>query len=244
MGSHAESHELNTLLNEERHDPNSTPEVEHLRVSEDSTVPKPAQGAHISRPAQSKLFRQSYLLYLVSLYSCLSIIAWTIICVQTKWPITTHTYSYVPKPDDHLANRMKRNAEWFRAARVLLAITNTLIVPLTSTVCASAAVIYVQNFGRRRHFTMQHTTTLADKGWSSPQVWLGLLSIEGWKSQGSYFLAFALGFHALGMRMDHNLCSFILKHPFVLPPMLGALMTIDRCSHWAPPTILHWTRDV
>ena len=206
MGSRRESYELNTLLNEERHDLNSTPKVEHLRVSDDSTVPNPAQRAHISRPAQSKLFRQSYLLFLVSLYGCLSITAWTMICVQTKRPITTHTYSYVPGVKDiHgvLANRMKKNAEWFRAAKILLAITNTLIIPLTSTVCASAAVIYVQNFGRRRRFTMQHTATLADKGWTSPQVWLNLLSIEGWKSQGSYFLIFAMGFHALGKRMEH-----------------------------------------
>ena len=206
MGSRAEYHELNTLLNEERHDPNSTPELEHLRVSHDSRVPKPAQRAHISRPAQSKLFRQSYLLFLVSLYSCLCIIAWTILCVQTKRPITTHTYGFVPDADvvyGVLANRMKNNAEWFRAAKILLAITNSLIVPLTSTVCASAAVIYVQNFCRRRRFTVQHTATLADKGWLSPQVWLALLSIEGWKSQGSYFLVFAMGFHALGRRMEH-----------------------------------------
>ena len=215
MGSHAESHELNTLLNEECHDSNSTPKVKALRVWDGSTVPILAQRAKISRPAPAKLFRQSYLLFLVSLYSCLSISAWTIICVQTKRPITTHTYSYVPNADDlsgTLANRMKRNAEWFRAAKILLSITNTLIIPLTSTVCASAAVIYVQNFGRRRHFSMQHTATLADKGWSSPQVWLALLSSKGWKSQSSYFLVFAMGFHALGKRMDHNLCSIILKY--------------------------------
>ncbi len=213
MGSRAESHELNTLLNEERHNPNSTPEAEPLRVSEDSRVPISAQKPHVSRPAPAKLFRQTYLLFLVSLYSCLSIIAWTIICVQTKRPITTDTYSYVSGADDNygaLATRMKQNAEWFRTAKVLLAITNTLIMPLTSTVCASAAVIYVQKFGRRRHFSMQHTATLADKGWSSPQVLLALLSIKGWKSRGSYFLAFAIGLQALGKRMDHNICSMLL----------------------------------
>ena len=213
MGSRADSHELNASLNEERHEPNSTPKVEAPRVSENPRSPISAQKAHISRPASAELFRQTYLLSLVSLYSCLSIIAWTIICVQTKRPITTHTYSYVPNADDDhgvLANRMKRNAEWFRAAKVLLAITNTLIVPLTSTVCASAAVIYVQNYGRRRHFSMQHTATLADKGWSSPQVWLALLSIDGWKSQGSYFLVFAMGFHALGKRLDHYIRSMLL----------------------------------
>ena len=215
MGSHAESHELNTLLHEECHGQSGAPKVEALRVWDGSTVPILAQRAKLSRPTSSELFRQSYLLFLVSLYSCLSIIAWTIICVQTKRPITTHTYSYVSNADDPygvLANRMKQNAEWFRATKILLAITNTLIIPLTSTVCASAAVIYVQNFGRRRRFTMQHTATLADKGWSSPQVWLSLLKIEGWKSRGSYFLVFAMGFHALGRKMDHKLCFVIFKY--------------------------------
>ena len=215
MGSRTEFHELDFLPKEERHAPSSTPEVEALRVSNDSTVPETAQRAHISRPAPAKLFRKTYLLFLVLLYSCLSIIAWTIICVQIKRPITTHTYSYVSNADDYqgvLANRMKKNAEWFRAAKVLLAVNNTLIMPLTSTVCASAAVIYVQNFGRRRHFSMQHTATLADKGWSSPQMWLALLSIKGWKSQGSYFLVFAIWFHALGKIIDHNLCSMLFAY--------------------------------
>ena len=208
MGSRSESHELNTLLDEECVDPNSTPEAEALRVSDDSRVPISAQKADISKPAPANLFRKSYLLSLVSLYSCLYIVAWTIICVQTKRPITTHTYSWESNADDWygvLANRMKRNAEWFRAAKILLAILNNLIIPLTSTICASAAVIYVQNFGRRRHFSMKHTATLADKGWSSPQVWLALLSTKGWRSQGSYFLVFAMVFHALGKRTDLNL---------------------------------------
>ena len=225
MGSRSESHELNTLLDEECSDPNITPQAEALRVSDDSRVP-----IIVQRPAPAKLFRRTYLFFLVSLYSCLSIIAWTIICVQTHRPITTHTYSYEWSMDDvHdvLAKRMKSNAEWFRAAKICLAITNTLIIPLTSTVCASAAVIYVQNFGRRRHFSMQHTATLADKGWLNPQVWLALLSIKGWRSQGSYFLAFAMGFHALGKRMDHNLCSILSQHLCTVP-MTGC--ADDNCQ--------------
>ena len=205
MGSRIESPDLEIRPTGECYGPNST---EALRVSDDPCRPISTQKVHISRPAPAKLFRQTYLLSLVSLYNCLYIVAWTIICVQTKRPITTHTYSYEPNADDWygvLANRMKRNAEWFRAAKILLAIANTLIIPLTSTVCASTAVIYVQNFGRRRHFSMQHTATLANKGWSSPQVWLALLSIKGWRSQGSYFLFFAMGFHALGKTKGH--CS-------------------------------------
>lgn len=194
-------HQSSFLLDEEQHNEHRKQEAENSHYSADSTLPKSAQEEDVSKPPSDKLFRQSYLLVLVLLYSCLSMIAWIILCVHNKRPITTHTYSYVSNAADYegvLAARMKRNAEWFRAVKVLLSVTNTLILPLTSTVCASAAVIYVQSFGCRRHFSMQHTSTLADKGWTSPHVWLALLSVKGWKSRGSYFLAFAMVFHALG----------------------------------------------
>ena len=194
------SRQSSLLLNEEQHD-------EHQK--KDADTPSFADLTHStsllertsSNPPPEKLFRQNYMLVLVSLYSCLSVFAWVILCIQTYRPIATHTYSYVPHNDDYtgtLAARMKSNAEWFLVVKVLIAIKNTLIIPLTSTVCASAAVIYVQNFGYRRHFSMQHTTTLADKGWISPDVWLTLLNVNGRKSRGSYFLAFAMVLHALG----------------------------------------------
>lgn len=201
MENAKESHELNLLLSEEGNNQNGKQNVGTSQHSVNSTLPKSAQGNAISKKAPAKLFRQTYMLVLVSLYSCLAIFAWTIICVQNKRPITTHTYEYVDNGDDYhgvLADQMKRNSEWLSAVKVLLSVTNTLVLPLTSTVCASAAVIYVQNFGRRRRFSMQHTSTLADDGWTSPHVWLALLSIKGWRSRGSYFLVFAMVFHALG----------------------------------------------
>ena len=141
------------------------------------------------------------MLILVLLYGCLVIISWVIVCIQSKRPITYHTYDYVLNADNYkgeLTNRIKSNEEWFKTVQVLLGISNTLIIPLTSAVCAGASTIYVQNYGRRRGFSMLHTTTLADKGWSSPDVWLDLLSIKGWRSRGSWFLAFAMVFHLLG----------------------------------------------
>ena len=124
-------------------------------------------------------------------------------CVQNKRPLTTSTYDYDPDSFDIvrgvLQHKMNMNAAWFRALKILLSITNILVIPLTSTVCASVAVIYIQNYGRARRFSMQHTSTLADEGWTSPRVWLALLSSKGRKSTGSQFLVFAIAFHALGM---------------------------------------------
>ena len=194
------SRQTSLLLNEQQHYEHPKEHGESPSFA-DSTHRKSLLEDTNSDPPSEKLFRQSYLLVLVSLYSCLAVFAWVVLCIQNYRPITTHTYSYVSDGDvfqGTLAARMKSNAEWFRAVKVLIAIKDTLIIPLTSTVCASAAVIYVQNFGCRRHFSMQQTITLADKGWNSPDVWLTLLNVNGWKSRGSYFLAFAIVLHVLG----------------------------------------------
>lgn len=196
-GSHSESF----LLNELHHNEGGEPEIGISYYSAGSMHRESAQ-EDLSKPPPAELFRQGYLFILVSLYSVLTMIAWVIICIQAKRPITTNTYHYDSNQKDYkgvLANRIERNNDWFRAARVLLAITNSLNIPLTSTICASVAVFYVQGFGRRRHLSMRHTSTLADKGWTSPPVWLALLSPRGWKSRGSYFLMFAMVFHGLGM---------------------------------------------
>lgn len=192
---------------------NPPPNTALLDEQHHNTREKPGPSLHIrypnstdddpSKPRSTFLFRQSYLLLLVSLYSILAIAAWTILCVQTKRPITTSTYDYIQNNNvsylGALDRQMQSNVDWFRTVKILLAITNSLIIPLTSAVCASAAVIHVQSFGRRRQFSMQHTSTLADKGWTSPPVWLDLLTSEGRKARASYFLIFAMAFHVLGM---------------------------------------------
>lgn len=200
MDNPEDSHQESLLLNEPHRNECGKPNMGKSHYSADSTYRKPAQET-VLKPPPAELFRQGYLFILVSLYSILTLVAWVIICIQNKRPLTAQTYHYVANQQDWpgvLAGRMRRNADWFRAVKVLLAITNSLNIPLTSTICASVAVFYVQSFGRRRHLSMQHTSTLADKGWTSPPVWLALLKSKGWRSRGSYFLVFAMAIHALG----------------------------------------------
>lgn len=157
-------------------------------------------GENVSPRTPVKLFRQTYLLALVILYSCVSVTAWTIICVQNRKPINYPTYDLVYNAywSVRFARRMRENADWLRVMRIVLSITNTLVIPLTSTVCASAAIIYVRHFGCRSTLSMQHVSVLADRGWTSPWMWRALLSNSGWSSFGSSFLIFAIVFHALG----------------------------------------------
>ena len=199
MGRSVMTREYNYLLEDQHRIPVEMQED----IPEDALQPKLPKHKFEEKDGQAtggKLFRQVYLLVIVSLYSCLSVIAWTMICVQSRRPITYKTYKYHLN-EGSLAewnDRVRSNVEWLRTVRVILSATYSLIIPLTSTVCASAAVIYVQQFGQTRRISMQQTSTLGDKGWISPQVWFALLRIRGWKSQGSFFLVFAMALHALG----------------------------------------------
>ena len=184
----------------EQHGEHLRPGTDALNDLGESDHPESEHHKTFTAPPE-KLFRQGYLLFLVVLYGCLYIFAWVILCVQVQKPITTKTYGYRFDIDDvkgMLADRMQSNLQWFQTVKVILAVTNTLVIPLTSAVCASAAVVYVQTVGIRNNISMQQTSTLADKGWTNPLVWIELLTIKGWKSRGSSFLAFAILFHAVG----------------------------------------------
>jgi len=127
------------LLDELHHTEGGKPAI---GISHHSAGSVHRESAHedLSKPAPAELFRQGYLFILVSLYSILTLIAWVIICIQNKRPITTNTYHSDSNKKDYtgaLAGRMKRNNDWFRAAKVLLAITNSLNIlslPLSAPV--------------------------------------------------------------------------------------------------------------
>ncbi|KAL2008765.1 hypothetical protein VTN00DRAFT_6959 [Thermoascus crustaceus] len=94
-----------------------------------------------------------------------------------------------------------KNETWYRTARVIQSIVVVLTIPLTSAVCSSAAVIYVQ---RCRHaspsnFTIRQLMNLADKGWTDPTTYTRLLFKKGgWKCYGSGFLVLAVLLNVLG----------------------------------------------
>ena len=192
------SHESRSLLSRASELPD---QLENVRP--DGPVPRSPLRAKWDTKLEStsKLYRRPYILILVLLYCCIILPGWVILCTLKNRPITAQSYSEnfnstligvfaAEATYDLDPHRYKKNERWYRAARVLIAIANNLIIPLTSTVCASAAVIYVQHMGRRSQLSMTHTTTLADRGWTSPLVYLSLLTKKGWKSRGSGFLYF------------------------------------------------------
>ncbi|KAK5721864.1 hypothetical protein LTR15_006457 [Elasticomyces elasticus] len=141
--------------------------------------------------------------YLTLAYSAIAIFAWTITCILVYRPITIGHYglwlrsgdiygTYYPSTGTYAANQT-----WLRAVRVLQSIIAIVTIPLASTVCASAAVTYVQRSCRSGNLTLRQTAVLADGGWTAIEVYEQLLRGR-WKQNGSKLLYFAIVLHLLG----------------------------------------------
>ena len=153
-----------------------------------------------TKSANINMRQRPYMLIVVSLYTSLTVAAWALLCILCERPLTAKSYD-VPENTDSISapQRFLTNKNWFRATKILLAITNTLIIPLTSTVCAGAAVAYIQRMGQRSGFTMKRLITLADRGWTNPQLLFDILRPSGWKHHGSSFLVFAILLIVIGI---------------------------------------------
>ena len=176
-------------------------EQEEDTPSDIPTDPGTLQAVAASKLATAPLFRNPYILILVLSYAGTAVARWVILCILNVRPITTKTnhgnYNTSTLFLRNNTNPFVLSERWFRVAKVLLTIANTLAVPLTSTVCASAAVTYVERSGSRSDFRMSHTANLADRRWTSPLVALAFLTPKGRKFQGPYFLVFAMCLAAL-----------------------------------------------
>ena len=119
-------------------------------------------------PAPSHSFRirrSRYGLFLAVIYAAFALSSWIITCWLSYRPIGAKDYMQKPKyySDAEETHALYTKSErWFHAARVLQAITAILTLPLTSGICATAAVIYMQ---RSRNLTLRQVMALADREW-------------------------------------------------------------------------------
>ena len=143
-------------------------------------------------------------LFFVSLYTILAIFAWVVTCVLSFKPIGVRSYGYDNSTDygygdlgpvafHKLFNKSKN---YFRAAQIIEAIVDVLTLPLATAICASAAVVYVQQ--SRQSFSLRQSSVLADEGWSKPDIWWKLLFFRNWRRYGSTLLWLAILLHLLG----------------------------------------------
>lgn len=158
-------------------------------------------------PDSAPLYRSAYIVNITLLYITLAVFAWVITCVLTYKPIDAHHYGvdilnsenngYGISSVAQFQSLYKASERYYRAARVIQSIVAVLTIPLTSTVCASAAVTFLQYGKHSRGLTMRQTMALADKSWADAVIIMKLLSGQ-WKRYGSSFLAGAILLNILG----------------------------------------------
>lgn len=152
----------------------------------------------------ARLHRSGYILLLVLFFIGLMASSWIVICYLSFRPITAKSYEVTSSTWTTTYDEIsmyQRNQEWFRAARVIQSIAGVLTIPLTSTVCSSAAVIYIQKRASYGGLSMRQVMILADKGWTDVATYLRIIpcfSMKGWKRYGSSFLLMAIFINILG----------------------------------------------
>lgn len=160
-------------------------------------------------PPSTTLHRSAYVLILVLLYAGLAVFAWVVTCILTFRPITAKHYgAWIFNKDNdgygsvsakYIPSLFTKNQRWYRAARVLQSIVSVLTIPLTSAVCSSAAVIFVQHNQKSFGLSIRQVMTLADKGWTDPATYARtFLTWKGWKRYGSSCLLLAMLLSILG----------------------------------------------
>jgi len=103
------------------------------------------------------------------------------------------------------ASNYVQNERWLQGARVIQTIVTVSTIPLTSAVCSSAAVVFMQRQCKKAKMSLRQTVVLADKGWTEYEVYAQLLRGH-WKQYGSTFLYLAITLNVLGMSISERIC--------------------------------------
>ena len=109
-------------------------------------------------------------LWLATAFAIASTFIWAITCALSYKPIQFETY--FDTTGRFSVAHFEGNDRWRRLSRVGLQVLAAVSLPLTSTVCASAAIVYTQ---RSRAISMRQMLVLADKGWLDVETWTSLI---------------------------------------------------------------------
>ncbi|KAL4939323.1 hypothetical protein BDV06DRAFT_38288 [Aspergillus oleicola] len=190
-------------------------------------------------PAPSHSFRircSFYGLFLAIVYAAFALSSWIITCYLSYRPTHGKSYRQTSKYDDaEKTHAMYAESErYFHAARVLQTITSVLSLPLTSGICATAAVIFMQ---RSRNLSLRQVMALADREWL-PFAGNSRLIFGGAKYWSPFlFLAFALNFLALIIAPLQSilLSTDTIKTPTESETIDYLLNLNDPTSSWGYP---------
>jgi hypothetical protein len=122
----------------------------------------------------------------------------------TSWDANLSHHSSYPESLNYTPNEAI-----YRSAMVIRMLIAVITLPWLSAVCASAAVIYVQNQKTANSLRMRQVTNLADRRWLDIPLYKDLV-FGGWKKHGSTFLALAITLHLIA-GLTYPIQSIFLK---------------------------------
>jgi hypothetical protein len=163
-------------------------------------------------PPSAKLHRPTAgILLVVLFYTALSILGWVITCVLSFRPLnakhgswtsgvlgseTTSSGLLSSSSATAMRKQVAATQNWLLAMKVIRAIAAVLTIPVASAACALAAVVFVQQNGKRSRLNVRRVAMLADRAWLDPLAYGKM--VTNWKRYGSLFILLAIVLNLLG----------------------------------------------
>ncbi|CAG8940701.1 unnamed protein product [Penicillium salamii] len=168
---------------------------------------------HAPKRLVAEISRSRWVLWLVGFYTTLVLFSWIMVCLLNYRPVTIASYQKYPNnkaPNPYrttwqgsissqpMRAKYVHHERWYKAVQVLQSIVGVLTIPVTSAVCSSAVVVYLQcrTDNLKPKITLRQLTVLADKGWTDISTYFQLST--QWSRYGTPFLAWALALHLVG----------------------------------------------
>lgn len=164
------------------------PTLRAFSTASSRTVREPPPGSSVfleydSKPVLAFIF-----------YATIALYAWIVFCITSRGPIgSKKSYFELDQYyEEKVISLLSNTRNHIRAAEILQSIATLLTIPITSAICAVAAVAFMQAGGLRTQLTLRQTAALADQGWLSPRILLKFSAL------GSLPLHIAFGLTVVG----------------------------------------------
>ncbi|PHH64963.1 hypothetical protein CDD81_3600 [Ophiocordyceps australis] len=196
-----------------------TDETDDYQTQEPSTettrLDSTGEAQHKSFPNEpSSLLHTSWLIVLLaSCYAGAAVFAWAATCISTVRPIFADSYEYKVMSRLNTPDAYVKSERFLKMARVVGTTVSVITIPLTSAICAQAAVVFLQQPRRSGQSpTLRQSMALADKSWNNPMLIFKLVTGK-WSKYGSRFLAAAILLNILGITMAPLQETFVSYKP-------------------------------
>ena len=104
-------------------------------------------------------------------YTGICLYPWIVFCIIAKKPIgSKNRYDNLEWRAREIKGSISRHEAHILAAEVLQSIASLLTIPVTSAICSTAAVAFMQAGSLRTKMNLVQLGALADQGWASPKL--------------------------------------------------------------------------